>query len=187
MVIGIGGTLRPGSSTEKALRLVLSAAEAAGAETCLFGATHLGALPMYNPEIPERTAEAQLLVETARSAVGVVIASPGYHGTVSGLVKNALDYFEDMRNDEHPYLDGRAVGCVATAMGWQAAVSTLTAIRSVAHALRGWPTPMGAAVNTAEKVFDAAGGVLDARVGLQLAIVGQQVAEFARYRAASPA
>ena len=55
-----------------------------------------------------------------------MLVSPGYHGAVSGLVKNALDYVEDLRDEPRPYLDGRAVGCVAIALGWQAAVTTLT-------------------------------------------------------------
>ncbi len=93
-----------------------------------------------------------------------MLVSPGYHGTVSGLVKNALDYIEDLRDDPRPYLDGRAVGCVATASGWQAAVTTLTSLRSIVHALRGWPTPLGAAVNSAQVEFTADGGCTDEKV-----------------------
>lgn len=37
---------------------------------------------------------------------------------------------------------------MVTAAGWQGAVSTLTALRSIVHALRGWPTPLGIALNT---------------------------------------
>ena len=42
------------------------------------------------------------------------------------------------------------MGLIATAAGWQAAVSTLQALRTITHSLRGWPTPMGLAINTAE-------------------------------------
>ena len=63
-------------------------------------------------------------------ADGILLGSPGYHGGVSGLVKNALDYTEDMRGDERPYFDGRPVGAVATGAGWQGAVTTLTAMRA---------------------------------------------------------
>jgi len=87
---------------------------------------------------------------------------------------------EDLREDKRPYLDGRAVGCIATAAGWQAAASTLAALRSIAHALRGWPTPLGAALITSEKIFNAAGACTDEKVALQLATVGRQVAEFAQ-------
>jgi hypothetical protein len=72
-------------------------------------------------------------------------------------VKNVLDYVEDLRADIRLYLDGRAVGCVAMALGWQATVTTLTALRSIVHALRGWPTPLGAALNSVEVTFDGSG------------------------------
>ena len=84
------------------------------------------------------------LIEAVREADAIIIATPGYHGGVSGLVKNALDTLEELRADDRPYLDGRAVGCIVTAYGWQAAGSVLTSLRSIVHALRGWPTPFGA-------------------------------------------
>jgi FMN reductase len=183
LIVGIGGTTRAGSSTEKALRVCLAAAEAAGARTVMLGAADLE-LPMYSPEQAERTDRARRMVEVLRQSHGVVIASPGYHGTVSGLVKNALDYVEDMRDDDPPYLEGRAVGTIACAYGWPATIHTLAALRSVAHALRGWPTPMGAGVNSAESDLSVNSGK---KTRLQLEIVGQQVVEFARARGAAAA
>jgi FMN reductase len=182
-VLGIGGTTRPNSSTEKALRASLASADRAGAETMMFGARDL-LLPMYDPKSTKRTPEAKRLVDALRRSNGVIIASPGYHGTMSGLVKNALDYVEDLRNHDPPYLAGRAVGCISAALGWQATVSTLTSLRMVVHALRGWPTPIGASINTGEEVFDADGVCIDAQARFQLELVAQQVVEFARLRAA---
>jgi FMN reductase len=60
-------------------------------------------------------------------------------------------------------------------------------LRSVVHALRGWPTPMGATINTAREVFDQAGECVDPVARFQLELVGQQVVEFARMRAAGAA
>jgi FMN reductase len=114
------------------------------------------------------------LVDALRRADGVIIASPGYHGSVSGLVKNALDYVEDLREDDNPYLSGRAVGCVTTAYGWQAAVTTLQTLRSIVHALRGWPTPLGAAINSASTRV-AYGQRTDEQVAFQLTTVGREV------------
>jgi FMN reductase len=181
-VVGLGGTTRPGSSTERALRVSLAAAEAAGARTVMLGAEDLD-LPMYAPERSERTPSALRLIDLMRQSDGVIVASPGYHGTLSGLVKNALDYIEDMRNDDPPYLDGRAIGTIACAYGWPATIHTLSALRSVAHALRGWPTPMGAGINSAEEVFAADGSAVDKKSRFQLELVGHQVVEFARMRA----
>jgi FMN reductase len=177
-VVGIGGSIRPNSQSERALRIALSGASEAGAKIIEITGPDL-ILPFYDPSVPARPDNAKRLVDSLRDADGVVLVSPGYHGTVSGLVKNALDYVEDLRGEPHPYLDGRAVGCVAAAQGWQASVTTLTALRSIVHALRGWPTPLGAALNSSEVDFDLEGGCSDPAVADTLRTIGRQVVEFA--------
>lgn len=181
LIVGIGGTMRPGSSTEQAVRAALSAAEQAGARTHLLGATELQ-LPLYLPGEGRRTAAARQFVNAVRMADGIVIGTPAYHGGISGLVKNALDYIEDLRDAPNPYLHGRAVGCLVTARGSQAA-TTLTSLRAVVHALRGWPTPLGVAVNTEHVTFTADGTSTDSHVASQLSLMGEQVVEFALARA----
>ncbi|MEM5437711.1 NAD(P)H-dependent oxidoreductase [Paraburkholderia diazotrophica] len=179
LVIGIGGTTRAASSTERALGFALRGAQQAGARTRLFGGTFLHSLPHYAPESTHRTDEQLELIEAVRHADALVIATPGYHGGVSGLVKNALDTLEELRGEARPYLDGRAVGCIVTAYGWQAAGSVLTSLRSIVHALRGWPTPFGAGINTLETRFDTADTCSDPKVVEQLSMVGEQAAQFA--------
>lgn len=180
-VVGIGGSLRADSQSERALRIALDGAAQAGAKTTMVCGTDL-VLPFYDPADTDRSLVARRLVEELRAADGVVLVSPGYHGTISGLVKNALDYIEDLRDDVRPYLDSRAVGCVATAHGWQAAVTTLTSLRSIVHALRGWPTPLGAAVNSAQVEFGPNGECSDEKVTATLRTIGLQVVEFATTR-----
>ena len=177
LIVGIGGTTGGPSSTEHALRAALRAAEAAGARTCLFGGDELARLPLYNPKQPQRTADEQALVEAIREARGLIVASPGYHGNVSGVVKNALDLLEDTAGDTaRIYLTDMPVGVIATAYGWQATGSTIAALRSIVHAFRGWPTPFAAAINSRLSRFDPASGEADPEVMDQLAIVGRQVA-----------
>lgn len=184
-VVGIGGSLRTDSQSERALRIALSGAEEAGAKVTMYSGEQL-VLPFYDPSIAHRVDRAERLIEDLRAADGVILVSPGYHGTISGLVKNALDYLEDLRGESRPYLDGRAVGCVGAAFGWQAAVTTLNALRSIVHALRGWPTPLGAAVNSAQVEFAADGGCSDQKVADTLRAIGGQVVEFALTRSGQP-
>lgn len=178
LIVGIGGTTGGLSSTEHALRIALAAAEDAGVRTRLFGGGALALLPHYNPKANVRTPEEFELVEAVRSASGLIIASPGYHGSVSGVVKNALDLLEETACDEgRCYLTDMPVGLIATAYGWQATGSTIAALRSIVHAFRGWPTPFAAAVNSRLAKFDGKGGVSEADVHQQLVMVGRQVAE----------
>ena len=182
LVVGIGGTTGGVSSTERALRIALDAACDAGFRTRMFGGADMAKLPLYDPRAPERTVEEREFVETVRQASAVIIGSPGYHGSISGLVKNALDYTEDMRNDPMPYFHGRPVGSLATGAGWQGAVNTLTALRNIVHALRGWNTPMGVAINTAEPVFAADGTCPDSKIATMLEQMGREIATAARAR-----
>ena len=180
LVVGIGGTVRSPSSSERALMLALAAAEAAGARTQMFGGEILAKLPIYNPNDVEHPPERSALVEAVRRADGVIVATPGYHGSLSGLIKNALDSLEPLSGDARPYLDGRAVGCIVVADGWQACGSALAHLRSIVHALRGWPTPLGATINSALKPFDDAGALKDPRDSFQVEMVAKQVVAFAR-------
>lgn len=175
-IVAIGGTVNPDSATEAALRLATRPAAEAGAEVQVFGGAYLASLAHYRGEGHSAGAGGEL-VEAVRAADGLIVAAPGYHGTISGLVKNALDYLEDLSGDARPYLDGRAVGLIATAHGDQAAMGTLITMRAIIHALRGWPTPMGVTVRTYEGLFAADGTSGDERIARQLELVGRQVLE----------
>jgi len=177
LILGLGGTTRPGSSSEVALRAALKEAERLGARTEMLAGPDL-ALPNYAPENPERDERALRLIELMRACDGVIVASPGYHGSISGMLKNALDYAEDMARDARPYLDGRPFGCIACAYGWQATGSTLVALRSIAHALRAWPTPLGVAINSMTPVVDELGACVDAGVGRNLSVMAEQLIGF---------
>ena len=174
LVVGIGGTLRANSSTERALRACLSAVERQGGRTLLYCGDDID-LPMYNPHDTERTEKATAMVTALRDADAVVVGSPGYHGGVSGLVKNALDYIEDLRADHRVYLDNTPWGCISCAFGWQAAVGTLGQLRVIGHALRAWPTPLGVAINSADRIWDEAGTLVDVNVGGQLDMLAAQL------------
>jgi FMN reductase len=186
LIVGLGGTGRPRSTSERALRICLANAESLGAETLFLGADALD-LPMYVPERAGRTPEAERLVDAVRRADGVILAAAGYHGGMSGVLKNALDYLEDLRDDARPYLDGRAVGCIVCASGWQATTTTLVGMRLTIHALRGWPTPLGVVLNSAEPVWGVDGSLVDQRLTLQLEILASQVVGFASMAAAHDA
>jgi FMN reductase len=182
-VLGIGGSLREGSQSERALQIALAGAAEVGVRIRMLSGPEL-VLPFYDAGEPGRDERAATLIEAVREADGLIVVSPGYHGALSGLVKNALDYVEDLRDDQRPYLDGRAVGLAAVAYGWQAAVTTLEQLRTITHALRGWATPLGGSINSAETKFDEGGGASDEKSVRTLRLIGRQVAEFAVARAA---
>lgn len=186
-ILGIGGSTSADSVTTALLRACLRKTEELGAQTELIDGAQLAMLPLYEAEAPVVPAAAEPLLTAVRRADCVVLATPGYHGGMSGLLKNALDHLEALHGDPRPYLDGRAAGVIVAAAGWQAAGTALVSVRSAIHALRGWPTPFGVTVNSAQQRPDGTGH-FDARVDGALSILAGQLAEFARWRtlAAAP-
>ncbi|UJA21232.1 NAD(P)H-dependent oxidoreductase [Thermoleophilia bacterium SCSIO 60948] len=170
LILGIGGALRFGSSSGRALRIALDSVERLGTRTRVVEGAQLD-LPAFDVTLDPNEAAA-FFVEQVRQADGLLIATPSYHGGVSGLLKNALDHVEALSSDRRPYLSGRAVGLIATGDGWQGPNATLAAMRALTHALRGWPTPLGVAHNVKQ------GGAAGART--QLETVAEQVLTFAR-------
>ncbi len=183
-IVGLGGTPRAGSSSEQALQHALNHAQSLGCTTQMFAGIQLPS-EIFDPTRPERSPAASALIEALRRADGVLIATPAYHGGMSGLIKNALDFIEDLRNDQRVYLEGRAVGCIVCAEGVQAMGATLANLRAIIHTLRGWPTPFGATLNSSTRPFGGAGSPAQAGAITACETVAQQVVEFAQMRLAA--
>jgi FMN reductase len=184
LIVGIGGTARPNSTSERAVVATLKAAEQLGARTQLFGGEFISRLPLYVPETHCTDSKERAYLKAVQQCHGIIVSTPGYHGSVSGPVKNILDMLEATAGDDPPYLDGRPFGCVVTAFGWQACGSTLMSLRSIAHALRAWPTPFGAVFNASIPLFKEDGSCIGEAIAKSISIVAAQVVDFARWREA---
>ncbi|MFF4550030.1 NAD(P)H-dependent oxidoreductase [Streptomyces sp. NPDC001406] len=155
-IVLISGSLRPGSTCDRVAEWCAQRCAEHGASARVFTGTEID-FPAYRPGLAGRHAAVTGFLEELRAADGVILVSPTYHATVSGLLKNALDYVNDIGGPV-PYLQGRPIGTVAVGSAAQGAVSTLTTLRTIGHALRGWPTPVGVAVSQAPEQPAADGG-----------------------------
>jgi FMN reductase len=180
VIVGLGGSSRPDSATQRALNAVMRMASQAGAETVVLGPAELD-LPPYPPDRRvERVPAARRLISEINRADGLVLASPDYHGGVSGLLKNALDYLHDLNDLPRPCLEARAVGLVVCSERPDTAGGTLTALRSIVHALGGWPTPLGITLNSLDAAaIDAFGNLSDPVMAERFGTLTDQIMGFA--------
>jgi len=180
-VVGLGGSLSDNSSSLRAVRFALDAAEQAGATVDLLDVRDL-ALPFYGREVPVNPGVTRL-VEATAAADALIWSSPLYHGTVSGAFKNALDWLQLLADRERPFLSAKPVGLIATAAGVQG-LQAINTMEFVVRALRGWTVPFVVPLARAWDVFDDDGVPRDPAVGAQLHMLGREVATAARRFAA---
>ncbi|MER5705122.1 NAD(P)H-dependent oxidoreductase [Micromonospora sp. NPDC002296] len=144
-VVLVSGSIRGGSTSEKVAAWCARQCVQRGATVEVFRGVDVE-FPFYRPGLHQDQRVRRFLDQLA-AADGVVLVSPTYHGAISGLLKNALDFANDLAVPR-VFLDGVPLGCVAVGAGTQGTASTLTMLRTVGHALRAWPTPLGVTVRT---------------------------------------
>jgi FMN reductase len=176
-IVGLGGSLARASKSRAALQRALEGAAAAGAETRLLDLRELD-LPMYNPDEDEPGEAAAELIETCYAADGLLWSSPLYQGTISGALKNALDWLHLLGRREPPYLHDKVIGLISAAGGTQG-LQAINTMEFAVRALRGWAVPYVVPVASAARVFDPAGRVKDESIELQLATLGEEVVRVA--------
>jgi FMN reductase len=182
MIVGIGGSLARASNSRAALQQALEGATAAGAETRLLDLRELD-LPMYNPDHDEPTEAAAELIESCYAADGLLWSSPLYQGTISGALKNALDWLHLLGQRDPPYLHDKVIGLISAAGGTQG-LQAINTMEFAVRALRGWAVPYVVPVAAAGRVFDSAGRIQDESIELQLMTLGGEVVRVAQRFAA---
>lgn len=178
-IVGLGGTLRRGSTSLVALQRSLEAAERAGATIELLDLNELR-LPMYEPDLDldDYGPNVRRLLEAVRRADAMIWSTAAYHGSLAGATKNAIDFFQFLSGGDRPYLDGRVIGLIATAGGDQAAINTISTMINSVHSLRGMVVPLSAPIHNARRVFQA-GEIVDQRIVERLDQLGRLVVETA--------
>jgi FMN reductase len=163
-ILGVNGSLREGSFSRRALNVVLEAARQQGAETRLLD---LGAadLPMFRPDEAEERPAVKRVAEAVTWADAFVLASPDYHGSVSGAMKNFLDY-------HWAEFAGKLFGYVCASH--EKGLTTMDQMRTAVRQCYGWSLPYGASVH-GENDFDEAGTITNERLANRLRMLARDL------------
>lgn len=171
-VIGICGSLRPGSYTRMALEVATQGAQELGAQTRILDLQDYDLVFSDGRKTPYPEG-VQRLRSDVRAADGIIIGTPEYHAGMSGVLKNALDL---MGFDE---FGGKMLGLIGVSGGTMGAVNALNSLRAVGRSVHAWVIPHQVAIPQAWKVFDEVGNLIDDEYRQRLLEVGRQVARFA--------
>lgn len=180
-VVGLCGSLRPDGCTRAALNVALAGAAGAGAATQLLDLRDYDLPFCTGGSETEVSPGVRRLRRSVKEANGIILATPNYHGTLSGVLKNALDL---MSMSE---FEGKVVGLVGVSGGRMGGASTLNTLRAIGRTLHAWVIPWEAWVYDAAAAFAANGRLKDASSEQRLQEVGRKVARLTRMLASKEA
>lgn len=172
-IVGLAGSLRAGSATQMAVRCALLGAEKVGARTQFLDLASYDLPFLGKDQEPKGRNAVERFLGDIRAADGVILGSPELHGSVSGVLKNALDL------TNRDTFEGKMVGLIGVAGGRMGASETLSHLRAIGRSLHAWVVPAQVSIGAADKAFDSGGAPVDEEVRDRLQSIGKQVAHFA--------
>lgn len=172
-VVAISGSLRSTGYTCKALRIALEGAREVGAQTQLISLNEYDLIFVDGRDSKDYPQSVHRLRADVKSAQGIILGTPEYHGSFSGVLKNALDL---MGFDE---FGGKMWGLVGVAGGNLGAVNALNSLRMIGRTLHAWVVPEQVSISEAWNQFDEDGIPVNEKIRQRLMDVGRQVARFA--------
>ena len=168
-VVGLCGSRRQGSFTHVALQRAISGSQDAGAATAIYSLQSLD-VPPFSPESPP-TDDVTMLTDQLQRADAILLGTPVYHGSYSGVLKNAIDHcgFDEFAD--------KTVGLLAIA-GGRFPVTALEHLRSVCRALNAWVLPYEAAIPQSSETFHD-GEIIEPLYAERVDELGQRLVEYA--------
>jgi FMN reductase len=164
-VLGVTGSIRKGSYSAQALKIALEHAKKQGAEVRLLD---IGKMPLYDPNAPA-SAEVKQAAEVVSWADAIILASPDYHGSMSGALKNFLDHF-------YEEFAGKLFGYIVASH--EKGLTVMDQMRTAVRQCYGWSMPYGVSVNGPQ---DFSGGeIVSARLAKRLRMMARDIVVYGR-------
>jgi FMN reductase len=156
-IVGIAGSLREDSYSQLALEVAAQRLQALGADVEILDLRQMK-LPFCDggddySEYPD----VEKLQNAVKNADGLVLATPEYHGSVSGVLKNALDL---MSFDQ---LSGKVTGLISV-LGGQPNSNALNDLRVIMRWVHAWVIPEQIGIGQVWKAFSPEGKLLDEKL-----------------------
>jgi NAD(P)H-dependent FMN reductase len=142
-VLGVGSSLRELSYSTSGLKLLLDKAKSKMAETRLIDLRQTNLPMLYSTK--EDTEEIVQTTELVKWADAFVLATPDYHGSMSGSLKNFLDYFWSE-------FAGKTFGYIVASH--EKGLTVMDQMRTAVRQCYGWSLPYGISINSEEDFDD---------------------------------
>ncbi|MEW4369960.1 NADPH-dependent FMN reductase [Paenibacillus kandeliae] len=156
----IAGSTRPEASTTRLCEYIARLLKEQGHEAEVFDLQQ-HPLPLYGPGEAYGHEEVLKLSAAAKGADALVLATPEYHGSLSGVLKNALDFLNSESFNNKVVL-------AANSAGGQVGTASLLHLQTIVRNLHGINCPEWISIGGAQREFDQDGNPADEGVELRI-------------------
>ena len=172
-IVGISGSLRPKSYSYQALKLAIQRVEILGASAEILDLRDMQLPFCIGSDDYPGYPDVVRLRETVQNADGLILVSPEYHGSLSGVLKNALDLMS------FDHLSGKVTGLISV-LGGQPNSNALNDLRVIIRWVHGWVIPEQIAIGQAWKAFGEDGKLLDEKLSKRFDQFAESLVEYTR-------
>ena len=139
-VLGVGSSMNKESFSTETLKIVLERVNHNDADTKLLNLNNTP-LPIYNHKDSPETIHVNQAVDMVNWADAIILATPDYHGSMSGSLKNFLDYFWSE-------FAGKTFGYICASH--EKGLTVMDQMRTVIRQCYGWSLPYGISINSSQ-------------------------------------
>lgn len=182
-ILAFAGSLRVDSYNKKLIKVAIKGAEQAGAEV-----THIDLLdyqmPIYNEDIETREGlpkNAIKIKELMWEHDGFMISAPEYNSSITGVLKNTIDWASRQATPEEVYLScfiGKAAVLMSASPGGLGGLRGLVTLRSILENINTLVLPQQKTIPQANEAFTADGKLKDKKQQEAIEKLGRNLAEF---------
>lgn len=185
-ILVFGGSLRRGSFNQKLAALAAGKVRDAGGDATLIALRDYP-LPLFDADLEEAEgmpAPARALKQLFLDHHGLIISSPEYNSSITGALKNAIDWVSRAESDDEPPLaafEGKTASLLSASPGALGGLRGLVHLRAILGNLGVTVLPKQLAVSRAAQAFAGDGSLTDpGRDATLAAICGATVRHAAR-------
>lgn len=179
-ILAFAGSTRNGSYNKLLVKVAARGAEAAGAAVTFLDLRDLP-MPLYDGDLEEREGlpkSARQFKDLLLTHQGVLIASPEYNSSMSGVLKNAIDWASRPVEGEPPLacFDGKVCGLMSASPGGLGGLRGLVPVRMMLGNIGVIVLPDQVAISRAHEAFEDDGNLKDTKQKASVEALGADVA-----------
>ncbi len=182
-ILAFAGSMREESFNKKLIKIAVAGARKAGAEVTLIDLAEYR-LPLYDGDLEEKEGLPKLAQELKKMMIeqdGFMIASPEYNSSISGVLKNVIDWVSRPEKGETvtlPAFRGKISAIMSASPSPLGGLRGLVTLRSILENIQCMVLPEQVIIGNAHNAFTHDGQLQDVSLEGRVLTQGKNLVEF---------